>query len=80
MSYLSTSRQLGESLTTNLAWKSGNLLMLIGLKLINDIVSNKELNNSMHLCRCKNPMIKGSLNDTMSYASRCLVFLIYGLS
>jgi hypothetical protein len=41
MPYLSNSRQLGESWTINLAWRSGDLLMSRGLKLINNIFCNK---------------------------------------
>jgi hypothetical protein len=41
MPYLSNSRQLGESWITNLAWRSEDLLMPRGLKLINNIVCHK---------------------------------------
>jgi hypothetical protein len=41
MPYLSNPGQLGESWTTNLAWRSGDLSMPRGLKLINYIVCNK---------------------------------------
>jgi hypothetical protein len=41
MPYLSNFGQLGESWTTSLAWRSGDLPMPKGLKLIFDIVCNK---------------------------------------
>jgi hypothetical protein len=37
------------------------------------------MNNRMHLCCCKDSVIKGSLGNTMFCASRCLLFLISGL-
>jgi hypothetical protein len=41
MPYLSTFGQLGESSTTNCAWRLGDLSMPRRLKLIDDIVCNK---------------------------------------
>jgi hypothetical protein len=34
----------------------------------------------MHLCRCKDSMIKGCFGDTMLCALGCSLFLISGLS
>jgi hypothetical protein len=75
MPYLSNSRQMEESWTTNLAWRLGNPMMPRGLKLINDIIAT----NTICFERSLDKLVSPQCSDTMVCALGCSLFLIYGL-